>query len=334
MATIYEIAEKAGVSPKTAARILAGESKRSKHHERVLEWARRLGYVRNVSAANLRSKRTQLVGLLVPFVDNPYYTQVIQAFHDTLGDRGFRVLLACSFGQSDEILSALDLFRSYGVDGILVNGSEGELPAEATRRLQQFRDEKRAVILIGRNSEEHALDQADVANAAGIAAMVDHLVERGHQRIGFIGGSPSNGANQARHEGYLRGLANHRLEARDEWASSGTATPEDAGRRALGVLAGDPRPTALVCGNDLMALGVLKACREAGMEVPGELAVTGFDDIAAASLVVPGLTTMRQPYGQLARACTELLEGRIHAESPDPPTRLLLDTRLVVRGST
>lgn len=334
MATIYEIADKAGVSPKTAARILAGESKRSKHHDRVLEWARKLGYVRNVSAANLRSKRTHLIGLLVPFVDNPYYTQVIQAFHDTLGDRGFRVLLACSFGQSEEILSALDLFRSYGVDGILVNGSEGELPKPAIERLDQFREEKRAVILLGRNTEDHGLDQADVANAAGIEGMVDHLVGRGHDRLAFIGGRPTNGAFQARHEGFLRGVERHGLELPEAWTSWGSATPEDAGRRALELLAADLRPGALVCGNDLMALGVLKACREAGMEVPGDVAVTGFDDIEAASLMVPGLTTMRQPFNRLARECAALLEHRIRETSPEPPTRLVFDTELVVRQSS
>lgn len=333
MATIYEIAEKAGVSPKTAARILKGESRRSKHYEKVHEWAKKLGYVRNVSAANLRSKRSHMVGLVVPFVDNPYYTQLIQEFHDALSSRGYQVLLVCSFGKVEAILSALDLFRSYGVDGVFVNGSEGSLTGDVTERLRQLQENRRPVMLLGRGREEHGVDQADVDSGSGIARIVDYLAGRGHARIGFIGGRASNAAMQERKRGFEEGMESTGLVVRPEWMSWGEATPDDAGRRARAMLEGDDRPTALVCGNDLMALGVLKACHTAGLKVPEDVAVTGFDDIRAASLVDPGLTTLRQPYKRLAQECAARFERRIEDGDFEGTGRLLFDTELIVRES-
>lgn len=337
MPTIYEIAEKAGVSPKTAARILSGETKRSKGRKAVLEWAGKLGYVRNAHAANLRTGRSQLVGLLVPYIDNPYYTHVIQEFHDALVDRDFQVIVACSFGKSEEIVAALKVFRSYNVDGIFFNGSEGKFTGEITDLLGKFEEAGKPVTLIGRNRGRLAVDQADVENAAGIAKAVSYLSGKGHRRIAFVGGRKSNRTMQARCEGFRRGLRDAGRPDCDEWVSLGEASPADAGRRATEILNpgkdDSDRPSAIVCGNDLMAMGVIKAILKSERKVPEDVSVTGFDDIEQASLFIPGLTTLRQPIDRIARDCVKQFVQRLSEKDFGKPRQFLYEPELVVRES-
>ena len=151
VATIYDIAAKAGVSPKTAARILSGETQRSKSKKVVLEWAERLGYVRHANAVNLRTGSTQIAGLLEPFIDNPYYTSIIQELHNALTEKGFRVIVACSFGRAVDAVAALKMFQSYNVDGIFFNGSERELIPKIVGLIEQFQKADKPMILSGCN---------------------------------------------------------------------------------------------------------------------------------------------------------------------------------------
>lgn len=333
--TIYEIANKAGVSPKTAARILSGETKRSKGREAVLAWAERLGYVRNASAANLRTGRSQLIGLIVPFIDNPYYTRIIQEFHDALAQVGFKALVSCSFGQTGDIVSSLKVYQAHSVDGILFNGSEGELTTEITTMLSQFQESGKPVILVGRYVDALQVDQVNLDNQKGIAQAVQHLVDRGHRGLAFLGGSRHNRTMQARSEGFVTTLRELGLEVRDDWMSFGETTLADAQGRA-GALLGQKgnRPEAIVCGNDLLAMAALKACRRHRLSVPGEVAITGFDDIEQASLCEPELTTVRQPIPRIARECVDQLLRRLNGEGAGEPRRLLYQPELVIRESS
>ena len=335
MATIYDIAAKAGISPKTAARILSGETQRSKSKKVVLEWAERLGYVRDANAANLRTGSTQIAGLLVPFIDNPYYTSVIQEFHNVLAQKGFRVSVACSFGRADEVVAALKGFRSYNVDGIFFNGSEGELTPEIVGLLEQFQSAGKPVMLSGCNQGRLAVDQADVANAVGIVKVVTYLARQGHERIAFVGGRKANATQNARLEGFQEGLEKCGIPRNDAWISFGETSPIDAGRRCAKILATtEPkRPTAIVCGNDIMAMGVIKTVIKSGLKVPKDVAVTGFDDIEQASLFVPGITTLRQPIDRIAQDCVNQFVRRVAEKDFANPQQYLHELELVVRES-
>ena len=334
MATIYEISEASGVSPKTVARILAGESKRSKNRDKVLKCARDLGYVRNANAANLRTGKTSLVGVLVPFIDNPYYTQFAQELHNALAKHHLQPLIACSFGRTMEFNSALKAFRSYNVDAILINSSQGSLSEETSELLNYFQSVKKPLMLIGRSSENPTIDQADIDNSNGIEKIVDYLVAKGHTRIAFIGGRASSLTPSARLRGYRLGMEKAGLPISDKLISLGEGSPQDAAQRVQQLLAEtSPRPTALVCNNDMMAIAAIKTCRRAGLRVPEDIAVTGFDDIEFASMMEPALTTLHQPISQIASDCVKRLVERLHAEEPPVPRQFLYETELVVRDS-
>lgn len=331
--TIYEIAEKAGVSPKTAARILSGETRRSKKQEEVKEWARRLGYVRNANAANLRTGRSSLAGIIVPYIDNPYYTQVIQELHDALDDQNLKALVSCSFGKSDEILAALNVFRSYDVDGIFLNLSQGKLTPEVVDLLKQFQKDGKPVVLMGCSGKEMAFDVVDIDNASGIAKAVGYLAAKGHERIAFMGGNAGNETLEARHRGYLKGMEEAGLEVDEAMVSVGEPTSLDAARRTLELLESEPVPTAIVCAADVMAPGVIKSCAAKGLRLPDDLALTGFDDVSLASLMIPSLTTLRQPIAQIAKDAVNQFVSRIESGDFSKPRFIVYETELIIRES-
>ena len=333
MVTIYEIAKKAGVSPKTAARILSGETRRSKKQDEVKEWARRLGYVRNANAANLRTGRSSLVGIIVPYIDNPYYTQVIQELHDALDDQKLKALVSCSFGKTDEVLAALNVFRSYDVDGLFLNLSQGKLTPEVLDLLNQLQEEGKPVVLMGASGNKMSFDAVDIDNESGIAKAVAYLAAKGHERIAFMGGDVGNETLEARHRGYLRGMTEAGLSIDDAMISVGEPTSMDAARRTLELFESGPVPTAIVCAADVMAPGVMKSCASKGLRLPDDIALTGFDDVSLAPLMVPALTTLRQPIPQMAKDAVSQFVSRIESRDFSKPRMMVYETELIIRES-
>ena len=300
-----------------------------------MEWAKRLGYVRHANAVNLRTGSTQIVGLLVPFIDNPYYTSVIQEYHNALAERGFRVIVSCSFGKAREAVSALKTFQSYNVDGVFFNGSEGKLTPEILKQLEQFQSAGKPVMLSGCNHGRQAVDQADVANTVGMVKLVQYLARQGHERIAFIGGRKTNATMDDRLKGFRQGLEKCGIAGNEAWLSFGDTMPTDAGRRCVEILAntGRKHPTAFVCGNDIMAMGAIKAALKSGLNVPKDVAVTGFDDIEQAELFVPGITTLRQPIDRIAQDCVNQFARRIVEKDFANPQQYLHEPELVIRES-
>ena len=229
-------------------------------------------------------------------------------------------------------MAALKMFRSYNVDGVFLNGSEGELTPEIMGLLEQFQNIGKPVMLSGCNRGSIVVDQA---NAVGIVKVVTYLARQGHERIAFVGGRKANATQNARLEGFQEGLEKCGIPRNDAWISFGETSPIDAGRRCAKILATtEPkRPTAIVCGNDIMAMGVIKTILKSGLKVPKDMAVTGFDDIEQASLFVPGITTLRQPIDRIALDCVNLFARRVAESDFSNPQQLLHEPELVVRES-
>jgi len=307
MANIYEIAESAGVSSNTAARILAGGSKRSKHHAKVLACAKALGYVRNQQAANLRTGRSRLIGILVPHIDNPFYTKFLQEMHDALIGKGYQSLIACSFGKSNDMLAALKLFETYNVDGIALDISEGTLTPEINQLLQRMRKRKRPVVITGAQLHDIDYDHLYLDNKSALAKLVRHLSLRGHKTVGFLGGMADNLNIKNRLDSLKQSLREQGLTIRPEWIALGNPALPAVLQRAHQLLHSDDRPSALVCTSDMIAMAAMRAATEVGLRVPQDIAISGFDDIEQAGLMTPGLTTLRQPMGVMAKDIVELL---------------------------
>lgn len=333
MVTILEVANQAGVSLKTAARILAGGSPQSAKRELVLRCARELGYVRNQQAANLRSGRSRLIGVVVPFIDNPFYTKALQELHDALLARNYQILIACSFGRSESMLTAFNFFESYSADGVVVDISEGILTTEIQARMRGMQERGHPVVITGGQEHDIPHDHLFLDNQSAIGRVVRHLLNRGYRSFGLLGGLPGNLNVRNRLEGFKAALGEAGIKVVPEWISLGDPSLSSVTQRAYQLVRGRKRPAALICTSDMIAMVVLKVASEAGLKVPGDLAVTGFDDIEQAGLLAPGLTTVRQPLRTMANDIADLLVQRVDPEKKEFQEKRY-EAELVIREST
>lgn len=334
MSTIHKVAELAGVSPMTAARILAGKSLRSKSRDEVLKCARKLDYVRNQQAANLRTGRSRLIGVMVPFIDNPFYTKLLQEMHDAVSAENYQSLIACSFGQSDTMLAAISLFESYNVDGIVLDISEGTLTADVQRRLKALQGRSRSVVVTGAQHHDIGYDHLYLDNRSAVVKLMGHLLSRGHRAFGFVGGFEENQNIRNRLEAFKQSHRDAQLTIEPSWISLGNPALGDVTQRVHRLLRAPSRPTAIVCTSDMIGMVVIKAALEVGLRVPQDLAVTGFDDIDQASLLNPGLTTLRQPLKAMARDIVELLMSQLDENGQRRVQEKRFEAELIIRASS
>lgn len=332
MVTIYEIARESGVSPKTVARILAGATGRGDNRDRVMAAADKLGYVRNQAAANLRSGRSGLIGVIIPDIANPFYPEFFQSIHDRAVEKGYQILLHSTFGHAAEELQALRMFEMNRVEGIIVNASEGETDETCDPVLERFIRRGTPVVLAGRPARGLVADEIVIRNVEAVEKAAAYLLRTGHTRIGFITGH-DNLASRERREGFLRAHRTVGKKVDPALLSEGRFTADSGTQQTASLLALANPPSAVVAANDYLALGAIRAARQAGLRVPQDFAVIGFDDVPLATLSSPTLTTLRQPCAQIARDCFERLLLRIQSPDTTPPRRLIYEPELILRES-
>ncbi|GAB5562205.1 MAG: LacI family DNA-binding transcriptional regulator [Synoicihabitans sp.] len=332
MATIYEVAEAAGVSPKTAARILAGASARAKNRDSVMAAAKKLGYVRNQQAANLRSGKSGMIGLIIPSITNPYYPWFFQRVHDAALRKGYQVLLSSVSGGHNEVVKALHMMEANRVEGLLFNMSEWD-DRESLDILERFIERRQPVIIGGTNLGKLAADEIVIKNVEAVEKATHYLIKTGHKKIAFISGPLAALGNRERLEGYLLAMKKAKLPVREGWACEGSGDFEEGLDGGLSLLRRDDAPTAIVCSTDLAAMGVLKAAAILDLKVPEDVAVTGFNDLPWARLTNPSLTTLRQPLNRIVRETINLLVERIQSGEVSNPRRLVYEPELVIRDS-
>jgi len=334
--TIYEVAERADVSIATVSRALQGKGNlRPKTRERVLRAASELGYVPSATARELATRRSFVLGLAFPDLDDPgeehghetllYSDEVTRGMERAARAAGYAVLIAATHHSRDP---SFVVSLATKTDGMVVLART--IPTEQLERLAR----RVPVVLLAGPREPARLDHVSVANAQGSAAVTEHVVQvHGHEDVAFIGGPDDSPDAAARFEGHLWALDAAGLAKPERPAASADFT-EAGGAHAVDALlsARETPPGAIVCANDQMAVGAIGALVKAGLSVPGDVAVTGFDDIQIARHVTPALTTVHQPMRRLGSCAVELLLRRI--EDPDAePDAVVLATSLVVRAS-
>jgi DNA-binding LacI/PurR family transcriptional regulator len=338
--TIADVAKAASVSTATVSNVINGVPRMSAEtRERVLKVMDDLGYWPNPAARNLRAGRTDVVGLLVPELDRPYFGRFATAIADGVEARGRHLVLQRSgVGHERELAAAaFAQLRMYDAVIITVVG----LDATELERLNFTTP----VVLVGERPVPRAFDHVMMDNVGGSRLAVDHLVRAGSQRIAFLRGD-SRGDTQGmvaqRHRGWLEAHEDHGLTADPGLVVPVETLDLEGGRRAVQQLA---RSAATFDGifavTDLVALGALRGLTELGMRVPDDVQVVGFDDIPEARYSSPALTTVDAGRDAIARAVLELLDARIreYAEGTKvadraPPRRLVMPTRLLPREST
>ncbi|HWM39098.1 MAG TPA: LacI family DNA-binding transcriptional regulator [Streptomyces sp.] len=330
---IKQVAHAAGVSVGTVSNVInRPESVSAGTRARVLSTIQQLGYVRSESARQLRAGRSRIIALLVLDMANPFFVDVAGGAERAAREAGLGVMLCNSAQSPSEEAEYLSLFAEQRVRGVLVT------PADTTGgNLAEFQRHGIPNVSVDRVLPSAEGCSVSVDDVAGGTLAARHLLERGHDSILYVSGSMQLTQCQDRYAGLVKALGEAGLREEEalrhvETERLDVAAGRDAGARLLGM---SPRPTAVFCANDLLALGVLQTLYGAGVKVPQEVALVGYDDIVFASAAAVPLTSVRQPAFRMGRAAADLLieETGDDADAHEHQ-RIVLQPELVVRGST
>jgi DNA-binding LacI/PurR family transcriptional regulator len=327
---IRDVARHAGVSIATVSRTInAVPTVDRELAARVQRSIRELNYFPNTQARSLVSGRSRLLGLLISEITNPFFPELIQGFEDSAVEHNYELLIGSTNYDPRRMEACIRRMVERNVEGVAVMtfGIEGPLLDELVARNipMVFVD----MPVNGLRAEALLVDYD-----TGILQAIEHLCELGHREIAFITGPMMQRSCQLRQEAYLKAMGACGLPVRKRLMLEGDHTLAVGTQAAERLLGMEPRPTAVLCSNDMMAIGVLRRLAAEGLQVPGDISVVGFDDIQLASYVYPSLTSVRMARSDLARGAFSVLRGYI--EQPEVAVRqeVRIPTRLVVRESS
>jgi DNA-binding LacI/PurR family transcriptional regulator len=340
-ATLSDIAATIGVAPMTVSRVVNGTGYVSDEtREKVMTAVRKMSYRPNGVARNLKRQRTDTVGLVLGDISNPYSTELANAVREVLSVRGYNLFICISEHSAKEDITAFESLVDHNVDGIIVATRSN---AEGDEHLLEIVDGDMPVVVVGRDFHHDLVDFVSADNLTGGFEATRHLIDLGHRRIGFIGATLNNKGSLKRLQGYLNALEVHDIDIderlitgrRDAASEVPGYSTERMGYEGMKRLLSLPkRPTAVFARNDFTAVGAMTAIKEAGLSIPKDLAIVGFDDIPLAVHTVPPLTTVRQPMRLQGQLAAEMLVSRIAGKEPRQRTERILNCELIIREST
>jgi DNA-binding LacI/PurR family transcriptional regulator len=334
--TSYDVAKEAGVSQTTVSFVLnhvAAANISDETRQRVVAAAKQLGYVPDAAARALVRGRTQIIGVVVTTLDDPFIGALVQTIESAAHDQGYVVILASSNDIPEREIAAATMLQSRRVDGVIVASSR--VGALYKGHLEQPRV---PVVLINNLAEsgDRLAFSVGVDNRHGGNLATAHLIGQGHRRIAYVASPPDRSDNRERLAGYRQALAQAGIGSSSSLVVQGTGNT-DGGQQALSLLLSlADRPTAVFCYNDLTAIGLIDAARRAGLVLPRDLAIVGFDDIACAQFCHPSLTTVAQPIAELGGRAIELMLALLSddAHNATPVRNVTIQGQLIVRDSS
>jgi LacI family transcriptional regulator len=325
--TMRDVASAAGVSVATVSRVLNGSgSVTSFTRHNVQQAVARLAYVPDNAARSLSTRNTRCIGMLLPDLYGEFFSELIRGVDRAVRARGLHLLLSCSHGDAAEARAALEALRGR-VDGMLIMS-----PHVDGKVLSTSVPSSVPTVLMNTHVDANRYSTISIDNAGGAGALMRHLVGRGHRGIAHIAGPEDNVDAKGRLSAYLHSLA-ELLPGATPQVLRGDFTEESGYRAGRQLVSLSERPDAVFAANDMMAIGCLFALSEAGIVVPDEIALAGFDDVPIARFVSPPLTTVRIRIAELGELALERLVTAIEAGEQDKVTRQTLRTELVVRSS-
>jgi LacI family transcriptional regulator len=328
---IRDVARRAKVSTATVSRTINQVATvDAQLAKRVWKAINELGYYPNRSARALVSGRSRVFGLIVSEITNPFFPEIVQTFETLAVDQHYEILLTSTIHDPKRMELAVRRMIESRVDGvaILTFGMEDYL-------LDHLRFRNLPLVFVDIGPKAPRVSNIRVEYADGIRQAVQHLAALRHERIGFITGPLNLRSAVARRDAFEASMREIGLLARPEYVVEGNHRL-DGGREALPALSRLSKPpTALICSNDMTAIGVMRAAFELGIRVPEDLSVIGFDDIRMAEFLIPPLTTIQMSQSELAKLAFEALLKEVKRETPQPEgSEYILKTRLVLRSST
>lgn len=332
--TMKDIAKKAGVSLGTVSNVLNHlSSVKPQNYEKVMAAVRDLDYTTNMTARALRTKQSGNIGLIIPSITNPYYPELARGVEDAASDAGLTVFLCNDDREEKKERGYIDALLTKMVDGIiLVKPTLTTKEANAIRKQCGLVLVDRSVHM--RNTKGHGV--IDVDDWDGVEKAMRLLHQNGHTKIGFINGLMETVSSRNRFNAYKRYLRQHRLPFLAKYVVPGNWTYDSGYEAARTLMALPHPPTAIVCANDIMAFGAMKAFQDKGLRIPEDVSVVGFDNIALSNVWSPALTTLNQPKYDIGRKSVSMLLEQI-GQGCDGTTiegcSALFDIELIIRSS-
>ena len=327
--TIMDVARASGVSYATVSRVLSGyEFVRESTRSRVMEAVEHLGYVANLQARSLAGCRSQIIGLLVPNLDNGYVGTIMRGIDQELERAHYDLMLYTSHRHPDTESIYVRAIANGLTQGLLLVA-----PLVPATYLDTLRERNFPYVLLDQADATENSSVVEATNWQGAYEATCYLIQLGHKRIAFITGALAVRSAVDRLRGYKAALADCGTLFRDELVIEGDYQQKTGYEITKSLLQGiNPPPTGIFASNDLSAFGAMDAARECGLRIPDDISIIGFDDIPQASLAHPKLTTVRQPLEQMGQVAIKMLLERIEDRSL-PPQRVTLATQLVSRDS-
>ena len=327
--TIKDIAQAAGVSTTTVSHVVNNTRYVDPEtRSRVLQSMAALGYQPNFLARSLRKGESKTIGLIVPDAANLFFAEVARKIEDYGFQQGYSVILCNSDNNPEKQTSYINTLLAKRVDGVIFISSGG-----ADNDLARLLANQVPVVVADRDVPLELADVVLVDNEQGGYDATRHLIELGHRRIACITGPHELSPSMQRVEGYRRAMQEFHLELNPDYIVAGDFTFHSGGLAMDLLLKRFPRPEAVFVSNDMMAFGAMSAIRKAGFEIPDDISVVGFDDIELSSAIIPALTTVAQPFDDIALQVTRLLVQRMIDKRNGDNQRLILKAALVKRES-
>jgi LacI family transcriptional regulator len=332
--TLKDIANQLGISVTTVSRALAGYSDVAEEtRQRVRQAAAALGYQPNLTARRLQKQRTDTIGFILPTssprFSDPFFSEFLAGVGNEATGHDYDLLVSTHAPDSAGERQAYQRAVQGGwIDGLIVVRTR-----EDDSRIQLLHQSNFPFTAFGRTAGQSDFPYVDEDSVAGMRQLVEHLVGRGHRRIAFI--SPPGGLTFGRHRlhGYHSSMLDHGMAIRPEWIVEGDLTQQGGAAAVERLLSLDSPPTAVIGGNDLMAIGAMNRLQQRGYRVGVDVAVGGFDDIPLAAYTNPPLTTLHQPIYDIGRMTCAMLIDLVNGRLPDP-AHILLTPRLIIRQSS
>lgn len=324
------IAEALGVSTATVSLALRDSPLvADTTRQRIKEHARAIGYIYNRRAASLRTSRSGIVGVVVHDIMNPFFAEILRSIESELDRSRQTFLLSNHYDQLEKQRTFIDTLLQLGADGVIMSPAIGTPPED----IMLAEENGLPAVLIARSVDGARVPTFRGDDAYGIGLATNHLISLGHTRIAMIGGTDHTSTGRERYRGYVEAMQKAGLEVKPEWRFPGPRTKQ-AGFEVTGAfLALKDKPTAAVCWNDLVAIGLMNGIARAGLAPGVDISVTGYDDLEEAAIATPALTTVWNGQREVGRRAARVLLDRLNGAEVNP-CQELIKPELHVRQST
>lgn len=327
--TISDIAKLSGVSKATVSRVINGSKPVSPEVKaKVMKVIDETGFKPSSLARSLSKQETKLIGIVIPDVSNPVFSELVKGMEEESNDSGYNILLCNTYLNHDKELKYLEILQDKEVDGIIFLTTD-----EIQEQVDFFKKFGKPVVTVDRVFKTMDIPSVGVDDYEASFKAVNYLINMAHKRIAMVR-APLDDQSHGfqRYKGYREAMEKHGLEIASDWVVEGDFSVKAGYNAMMQLLSASEPPTAVFFANDLMAVGGIRCISDNGMKVPDDISVMGFDDIPIASMFIPSITTTQQPTAEIGKQAMEKLVKLIKGEEVERHSTF--PTQLVLRNST